>query len=45
MSKRIANLSKTEIFNLGKNAHQTLLKGFTDKVMAGNYYKLYKSLI
>jgi glycosyltransferase involved in cell wall biosynthesis len=45
MSKRIATLSKIEIFNLGKNAHQTLLKGFTDKVMANNYYKLYKSLI
>jgi len=45
MSKKIATLSKIEIFNLGKNAHQTLLKGFTDKVMADNYYKLYKSLI
>jgi glycosyltransferase involved in cell wall biosynthesis len=45
MSSTIAKLSKTEISNLGKAAHQTLVKSFTDKVMADNYYKLYKSLI
>ena len=45
MSSKIARLSKTEILSLGKAARETLVKSFTDKVMADNYYKLYKSLI
>jgi glycosyltransferase involved in cell wall biosynthesis len=45
MAEEISNLNKVKISQLGENAHKTLLDGFTDKVMAKNYYTLYKSLI
>jgi glycosyltransferase involved in cell wall biosynthesis len=45
MAGRINNLNAGKITQLGENSNKTLLDGFTDKVMANNYYSLYKSLI
>jgi glycosyltransferase involved in cell wall biosynthesis len=45
MANGINNLDTSKITQLGESARKTLLDGFTDKVMANNYYALYKSLI
>jgi hypothetical protein len=45
MAGRINSLNTVKITQLGENSNKTLLDGFTDKVMANNYYSLYKSLI
>jgi len=45
MANGINNLNTSKITQLGESARKTLLDGFTDKVMANNYYALYKSLI
>jgi glycosyltransferase involved in cell wall biosynthesis len=45
MAEKISNLNKAVVSQLGENARKTLLDGFTDQLMAKNYYNLYKSLI
>ena len=45
MAEKINSLSKETIMQLGQSAYETLVDSFTDKVMAKNYYNLYKSLI
>ena len=45
MAFKINSLTKEVIDQAGKNCKLVLENEFTDKVMANNYLKLYKSLI
>ena len=45
MANRINSLTNEIIDQAGKNCKLVLENEFTDKVMANNYLKLYKSLI
>jgi glycosyltransferase involved in cell wall biosynthesis len=45
MANQINSLKIEEVNKMGEASYQVLVKDFTDKVMANNYFNLYKSLI
>jgi glycosyltransferase involved in cell wall biosynthesis len=45
MANQINSLKTEDVNKMGEASYQVLVKDFTDKVMANNYYNLYKSLI
>jgi glycosyltransferase involved in cell wall biosynthesis len=45
MANQINSLKIEDLNKMGETSYQLLIKEFTDKVMANNYFNLYKSLI
>ena len=45
MANQINSLKIEDLNKMGESSYQVLIKDFTDKVMASNYFNLYKSLI
>ena len=45
MADQIKSLKIEDLTKMGEASYQVLVKDFTDKVMANNYFNLYKSLI
>ena len=45
MANQINSLKIEDVNKMGEASYQVLIKDFTDKVMASNYFNLYKSLI
>ena len=45
MADQIKSLKIEDLTKMGEASYQVLVKDFTDKVMASNYFNLYKSLI
>jgi glycosyltransferase involved in cell wall biosynthesis len=45
MAKKINSLKIEDLNKMGEASYQVLVKDFTNKVMASNYFNLYKSLI
>ena len=45
MASQINSVKIEDLNKMGEASYQVLVKDFTDKVMASNYFNLYKSLI